>query len=65
ETMTAQKLMQTFLQKKKSLAVVIDEFGGTSGIVSLYDGIFHQGIMHLLGKRLTLHSQVLLMIDLL
>lgn len=37
ETMTAQKLMQTFLQKKKSLAVVIDEFGGTSGIVSLED----------------------------
>ena len=37
ETMTASKLMQTFLQKKKSLAVVIDEFGGTSGIVSLED----------------------------
>ncbi|MBR3496048.1 MAG: HlyC/CorC family transporter [Prevotella sp.] len=37
ETMTARKLMQTFLQKKKSLAVVIDEFGGTSGIVSLED----------------------------
>lgn len=37
ETMTAQKLMQTFLQQKKSLGVVIDEFGGTSGIVSLED----------------------------
>ena len=37
ETMTARKLMHTFLQKKKSLAVVIDEFGGTSGIVSLED----------------------------
>ena len=37
ETMTASKLMQMFLQQKKSLAVVIDEFGGTSGIVSLED----------------------------
>ena len=37
ETMTASKLMQMVLQQKKSLAVVIDEFGGTSGIVSLED----------------------------
>jgi len=37
ETMAASKLMQTFLQQKKSLAVVIDEFGGTSGLVSLED----------------------------
>lgn len=37
ETMTAHKLMQMFLQQKKSLGVVIDEFGGTSGIVSLED----------------------------
>lgn len=37
ETMAAQKLMQTFLQQKKSLGVVIDEFGGTSGLVSLED----------------------------
>ena len=37
ETMAASKLMHTFLQEKKSLAVVIDEFGGTSGLVSLED----------------------------
>lgn len=37
ETMTARKLMRIFLQQKKSLGVVVDEFGGTSGIVSLED----------------------------
>ncbi len=37
ETMSAQKMMQIFLQQKKSLGVVVDEFGGTSGIVSLED----------------------------
>lgn len=37
ETMAAQKLMKIFLQQKKSLGVVVDEFGGTSGIVSLED----------------------------
>ena len=37
ETMAAQKLMHIFLQQKKSLGVGVDEFGGTSGIVSLED----------------------------
>ena len=37
ETMAAHKLMHIFLQQKKSLGVVVDEFGGTSGIVSLED----------------------------
>jgi CBS domain containing-hemolysin-like protein len=37
ETMTARKMMQMFLQQKKSLGIVVDEFGGTSGIVSLED----------------------------
>ncbi len=37
ETLSAQKLMRTLMQQKKSLAVVIDEFGGTSGIISLED----------------------------
>lgn len=37
ETMAAKTLMHTFLQQKKSLGVVVDEFGGTSGIVALED----------------------------
>ena len=37
ESMNAQKLMQTLMQQKISLAVVVDEFGGTSGICTLED----------------------------
>lgn len=37
ETMAASKLMQIFLAQKKSLGVVVDEFGGTSGLIALED----------------------------
>lgn len=37
ETMFASKLMKMLMQQKRSLAIVVDEFGGTSGLVSLED----------------------------
>lgn len=37
ETMSAQKLLKKFMQQKKTLAIVVDEFGGTSGIVTMED----------------------------
>ncbi|MDR2894670.1 MAG: hemolysin family protein [Alistipes sp.] len=37
ETMTAQDLMNDMIRRHSSMAVVIDEFGGTAGVVSLED----------------------------
>lgn len=39
ETYTADRLLKHFIQKHQGLAVVVDEFGGTSGIVSMEDVI--------------------------
>lgn len=37
ETMAVEKLLEDFTKSRSSVAVVIDEFGGTAGIISLED----------------------------
>ncbi len=37
ETMYVNKLLKSFIQQRKSIAVVIDEFGGTAGLITIED----------------------------
>lgn len=37
ETLPLQTLLQNFIKRKSSVAVVVDEFGGTAGIISMED----------------------------
>lgn len=48
ETMNALDLLRSFLTHRQGLAVIIDEFGGTEGIITLadlLDEIFEEGVL--------------------
>ena len=37
ETMSGNRMMQLFMQERRSIAIVVDEYGGTSGLLTLED----------------------------
>ena len=37
ESMTADKLLEMFIKQNKNIAIVVDEFGGTSGMITIED----------------------------
>lgn len=37
ETMSVQEILKQFIQKKRGIALVVDEFGGTSGMLTIED----------------------------
>ena len=37
ETMSGNRMMQQFMQERRSIAIVVDEYGGTSGLITLED----------------------------
>ena len=39
ESITANKILEEFIQKNRSIAIVVDEFGGTAGMVTMEDVI--------------------------
>ena len=37
ETMSGNRMMQLFMQERRSIAIVVDEYGGTAGLLTLED----------------------------